>query len=381
MKIAFDGQLFLKGNKTGIAWCAHNLILELAKYPENECVIQCFSKGYTEQQVRERLQEYVDVGCKIEYCKWCKYEIYKLIWNFIPVPYGVFFSGEPQITQFFNFVVPPGVKGKGVTIVHDMAYKACPETVKRKTRDWLRLSMKHTCRYAEHIITVSTFSKNEIVRYLHVEPQKITIIPNAVNHDEYNVNYTKKQIENIRKKYSITKEYFLYLGTIEPRKNLGRLIMAYAKLYKIKKDVPQLVLAGGKGWYYDRIFELVNQYKLKNHVLFTGYVAQEDSPILMAGAITFVFPSLYEGFGMPPLEAMACGTPVITSKTTSLPEVVGNAGILVDPESTDEICDAMKKMLDEPDYRRELSLKGEKRAEQFTWEKSAKMLMEVYRKL
>lgn len=380
MKIAFDGQLFLKGNKTGIAWNAHNLILELAKYPENECVIQCFVSGYSEEQLQQ-LKEYEAVGCKLEYCRWFPDLLYKLIWNFIPVPYSLFFKEKPDVTQFFNFVVPPGVKGKKITIVHDMAYQSCPETVRKKTRNWLRLSMRKTCRHADHIITVSEFSKKEIIQYLKISPDKITVVPNAVDHTVYHTNYSEEQIGNVLKKYKIQREYFLYLGTIEPRKNISKLILAYVKLCKCIQNVPQLVLAGGKGWYYNNVYEMVHDYHLESEVLFTGYIAQEDSPLLMKGAKAFIFPSLYEGFGMPPLEAMACGTPVITSNTTSLPEVVGEAGILVNPESEEEIFVAMEKLLGDEEYRRKLSELGVCRAAQFTWKKSADKLMDVYRNI
>lgn len=202
-----------------------------------------------------------------------------------------------------------------------------------------------------------------------------------MNHEEFHADYPTEQIQEAIRRYHINEKYFLYLGTIEPRKNLERLIKAYAKLVSRHKDVPQLVLAGGKGWYYDDIFQMIDTCHLKEQVVFTGYVDQKDSPLLMSGAMAFVFPSLYEGFGMPPLEAMACGTPVITSKTSSLPEVVGDAGILVDPENVDEICEAMEKMMIEPAYRETLRLKGKKRADKFTWQKSAEQLMTVYRKL
>lgn len=378
MKIAFDGQLFLKGNKTGIAWNAHNLILELSKYPENECVIQCFSHGYSKEQLHQ-LDEYKKAGCQIEYCTWFSQVMYKLLWNFIPIPYSLFFKAKPDITQFFNFVIPPGVKGKRITIVHDMAYMACPQTVRKKTRDWLRLSMKGTCKRADHIITVSEFSKKEIVKYLQVPSEKITVVPNAVDHSLYHTNYSQEQVEQVLKKYHICGEYFLYLGTIEPRKNIKKLILSYIKLCEKGKNVPHLVIAGGKGWYYNEIYDIVKKNHLQNKVLFIGYVGQQDSPILMKGAIAFVFPSLYEGFGMPPLEAMACGTPVITSNSTSFPEVVGDAGILIDPEKPDEICYAMQKIMEDETYRKRMGKMGEHRAEGFTWKNSACRVMEIYR--
>ena len=207
--------------------------------------------------------------------------------------------------------------------------------------------MRTSCRHADHIVTVSAFSKKEIMRLLHVPEGKITVIPNAVDHTVYHTDYSKDQLKMVRSRYGIREDYFLYLGTIEPRKNLERLLDAYARLCREKPDTPQLVLAGRRGWLCDGIYEKARSLNLGNKILFTGYVRQQDSPMLMCGAAAFVFPSLYEGFGMPPLEAMACGTPVITSNTTSLPEVAGDAAVLVNPKSRSEIYRAMKQMLED----------------------------------
>ena len=380
MKIAFDGQLFLKGNKTGIAWNAHNLILELVKYPENNCVIQCFTYKST-RKYREVLKEYQKIGCRVERCRWFRYVWYQYLWMIIPFPYRLFFFYDADITQFFNFTVPPGVRGKGVTIIHDMAYKTCPHTVKLKTRVWLEWSMKKTCRHADQIITVSEFSKREISKYLKIQKQKIAVVPNAVDHKIFHPDYTETQIQKVLYKYKIKKDYFLYLGTIEPRKNLERLIGAYEKLCRKSDNVPQLVLAGGKGWLCESIYKKAQELVREQKIVFTGYVSQKDSPVLMCGARAFVFPSLYEGFGMPPLEAMACGTPVIVSNTAALPEVVGNAGILVNPEKENEICKAMVKMIADDGCREKYRELGLKRARQFTWENAAAKLMEVYQSM
>ena len=218
--------------------------------------------------------------------------------------------------------MPPGVRGKSVTVIHNMAYMAYPETVNKKTRNWLRLTMKGSCRRADAVVTVSEFSKREIIRYLGVSPEKITVVYNGVDLGFYRSDYGEDQVEQAKKRYHIAGEYFLYLGTLEPRKNVERIIEAYA-LLKEEGDVqlPFLVIAGGKGWLYETIFERVKELDLENQIIFTGYVAEPDVPLLMNGAKAFLFPSLYEGFGIPPIEAMACGTAVITSNAASLPEV------------------------------------------------------------
>lgn len=380
MKIAFDGQLLLNEEWTGIAWCAHNLVIELLKDPENTCVLQCFREGRTDRQMG-RLKEYRRAGCRIECSRRSSHTLYKLLWLLFPVPYRLFFRTKADITQFFNYAVPPGVNGKRVTFFHDMSYLSYPHTVSCRTRIWLRLCMKKSCRHADHIVTVSAFSKSEIVKYLKIPAEQVTVIPCAVDHSVFHPDYEKEQIRRARKKYGIRQEYFLYMGTIEPRKNLERLIGAYARLHRKYRKVPQLVLAGRKGWLCADIYKKAQKLGLGQNILFTGYVAQEDSPLLLCGAKAFLFPSLYEGFGIPPLEAMACATPVVASNAASLPEVVGDAGLLVNPESEEEICGAMERMMYDTECRERLRKAGMERAGEYTWEKSAAMLMEVYRKL
>lgn len=345
MKIAFDSQLFLKGNKTGIAWCADNVIKEIAKLSEYECECDFFSLGHSKNQI-DNVRRYEKLGVKLNSCRWFNNVIYKLIWPIIPIPYSWFFGKDRDVTIFFNFIVPPGVKGKTVAVVHDMAYKACPETVNAKTRKWLNLTLKKSCERADLIVTVSEFSKSEIIKYLGVPEKKIVVMPNGVDLELYHPNYSEWAVASCRKKYHIDQEYYLYLGTLEPRKNLVNLIKAYHLLKeKLQKSTPKLVLAGGKGWYYESIFETVEQLKLKEDIIFTGYVEEKEVPLLMNGAKAFVFPSLYEGFGMPPLEAIACGKPVLVSNTTSLPEVVGECGLMVDPEDIIDISEKMEKIL------------------------------------
>lgn len=380
MNIALEAQLLLGKERTGIAWNAHNLILELAKDPENKCTLQYF-KSRRAALDTDALKEYKKAGCHVECCRWFCYPLYKLLWLWLPVPYRLFFHTKPDVTQFFNFAVPPGARGKRITFIHDMAYKTCPQTVDKKTRIWLELCMRTSCRHADHIVTVSAFSKKEIVRLLHIPEGNITVIPNAVDHTVYHTDYSKDQLKMARSRYGIREDYFLYLGTIEPRKNLERLLDAYARLCREKPDAPQLVLAGRRGWLCNGIYEKARSLHLGNKILFTGYVRQQDSPMLMCGAAAFVFPSLYEGFGMPPLEAMACGTPVITSNTTSLPEVAGDAAVLVNPKSRSEIYRAMKQMLEDSSVTDRCRKRGTARAKQYTWEKSAKMLSDLYRKL
>ncbi len=380
MKVAFEAQLFLKGNKTGIAWCADNLIRELAKDKQIEWQCDYFMLGYGQEE-EEKVRVYEKYGVKMQACRWFHNVLYKLLWSVFPIPYHLFFRDKRDITQFFNFIIPPGVKGKTVTIVHDMAYLSYPDTVADRTRKWLLWNMEKSCKRADKIVTVSEFSKREIIKYLNIKEEKIVVMPNGVDGDFFYPRQ-KEEIEQIKDRFQIKKEYFLYLGTLEPRKNIERLLEAYARLREEREEnIPFLVLAGQKGWLYDSIFQLVEKLGLKEQVLFTGYIKQEDVPALLSGAIAFIFPSLYEGFGMPPLEAMACGTAVITSNTSSLPEVIGEAGILINPYSVEEIKEAMKKVWKEKDLAERLRKAGRERAREYTWERSARVLKKVYLEL
>lgn len=382
MKIAFDVQLFLKGEKTGIAWCADNLIKEIINNNEDEFQLNYFETKHAKQKLKQ-LDAYRKDNCTDNACRYFSDIMYKLMWNIIPISYSLFFGKKSKITQFFNYSVPPGVSGKKVTIIYDMAYKAIPETVREKTRRWLELTVVKSCRRADKIITISEFSKSEIIKYLHVDDTKIVVMPMGVNTSIYHNNYTEEEKNIIKEKYKIDGEYILYLGTLEPRKNIERIIEAYCLfIHRIHNEpIPKLVLAGKKGWLYDSIFERVKQLGIEENVIFTGYVLENEGPILMSGAKCFVFPSLYEGFGMPVIEAMSCGTPVITSNTTSLDEISGEAALKVDPLNVTEIAEALEQIIYSQEEYIKYQLLGLEHAKKYTWKKAAEILRSVYREL
>lgn len=379
MKIAFESQLLLKGNKTGIGWCADNLIKGLAQIPEYECELNYFARGVSEEK-QNTLEEYKALGIQTNPCKFFKDTWHKFLWPFLPIPYSCFFGSDQKITQFFNYVVPPGVKGKKVTFVHDMAHMACRDTVRLKTRKWLDLTLKSSCRRADVIITISSFSKQEIIEYLNIDPGKIKVMMPGVNLNLFHDRYTPKQIAGVRGKYGVRESYILYTGTIEPRKNLKRLIEAYELLIKQNRSqsLPQLVLAGGKGWLCNEIYEAAQKEELKGHILFTGYVDEMDLPLLMSGAKFFCFPSLYEGFGMPPIEAMACGTPVLAANVSSLPEVLGDCAVYVDPYSMEDIARGLEELLSDDVLRERLGFDGLEFAKRYDWKYSVETVEKIY---
>lgn len=382
MKIAFDAQLLFENQKTGIGWNAKMMIDHLLLYPDVECVLNCFLMR-DPKRATMILNEYRQKGCLINQSSWMPGRIYNHLERILPLPYKWVFGTHADITQFFNYTIPFGVSGKRITIVHDMAFRAFPETVAKRTERWLKNNLEKYCRRADVILTVSEFSRQEIQRYMGIPTEKIEVIYNGVDMERYHPGYTVAQIGAAKSRYGICGSYILYLGTLEPRKNIETLITAYNLLKKeIGSDrLPKLVLAGKKGWMYETIFTLVQNYGLENDVIFTGYVDEEDVPVLLCGAHIFAFPSLYEGFGIPPLEAMACGTPVITSNTSSLPEIVGEAGILIPPMDAEGLKRSMQQLLTDEVMRQHYIKAGLKQVREFTWARSAEKLVDIYRKL
>jgi len=238
--------------------------------------------------------------------------------------------------------------------------------------------LKHSLKHTTKIISISYSTKRDITEYFKIPEEKIEVIHLGVDEDYKPL--PENEIEKIKQKYNLNYPFILYVGTLEPRKNIPTLLKAY---YKLKKQgLPyKLVITGKKGWKYRNIFELINRLNLQREVVFTGYVPREDLPALYNAADLFVYPSLYEGFGLPPLEAMACGTPVITSNTSSLPEVVGNAGIMVNPYDVNGLAKAMYEVLTNDGLREELRKRGLERAKMLSWKKTAEETLKVYEKV
>lgn len=383
MKIAFDIQPLFEQQKTGVGWVTEMHTKCALQNKENKYYINFFSlRKNKAEEIKKDYKEHDHVF--IQWCRWMPLRIYRRLWNYVPLPYGLFMSKEVDITQFFNFVIPPGAKGLKSVMIHDMVWKAMPDTMDDANKAVMDKNMASAAERADFILTISEFSKKEIIKYLHVPEDKIYVVPNGVELERFHNHYERDRIETVKHKFGIQGDYILYLGTLEPRKNIPALVDAYYKAYiesSDKEKFPFLVIAGKKGWKYQEIFEKVKNYGIEKRVIFTGYVTDEEAPLLMSGAEMFVFPSLYEGFGLPPLEAMACGTPVITSKHTSLPEVVGDAGITIDEGDTEELAKAIAELQRNPELRERYREKGLERAKSYSWENSAKILNEVYKKV
>lgn len=379
MRIEFDAIPLISDRVTGIGWCEVGQTAAMARlHPENSYYYSFFTSGDSLRTARVKAFAGDKIG--LNSSGFSGY-LYRAVSAFLPVPYSCFFGKKADVTHFFNYIVPPGVKGKKVVTVHDMVYKAFPGTVRGRTKLMLNMGLKKSMKRADIIVTDSEFSKSEIVKYFPQHREKIRVVPCGVDLERFRPCRDKERISGVKTSLGIEGEYFLYVGTIEPRKNLKRLIIAYNALAKRLPEPPKLVLAGGKGWLYDDIFEKVKELDLEDKVIFTKYVPSEDMNPLMCGAMAFVFPSIYEGFGMPPLEAMACGVPVLTTAEASLPEVTGDCAVICDAYSPKSIAEGLYRLYKDEKLRSELSERGLRRAKAFTWERSAEALYEIYKNL
>ena len=272
-----------------------------------------------------------------------------------------------------NYYLPPLLPCKGSVIVHDLSFRAHPEYFPPLVAWYMRWLVGWAVRRADRVLTVSTFSRDELLRFYSKAAGKVSIIPNGIGAQfrPPRDNGTAEADQRTLSRYGLDAPYVLALGNIHPRKNLSRLLDAYLNLRSEKGAIPRMVWVGAPRWASDELLERARSVG----VILTGFVADEDLPTLYRGAVMLVYPSLYEGFGLPPMEAMACGTPVVTSNTTSLPEVVGQAALTVDPTNVEAIAAAMARLLDHAALRSELSKAGIERSKRYTWPHTARRLL------
>lgn len=260
-----------------------------------------------------------------------------------------------------------------VVTIHDLGYRYFPESHTWSQRRYLNWSTRWSTSVAQKVIAVSQATAKDIQRFCGIDASKIQVIYEAAAGQQERP--TESKIQTTRRRYSLTKPYALYVGTIQPRKNLLRLMQAYAQLCKREKIDIELVLAGGEGWMSQSLYEMADD--VSDQVRLLGYVADADLPSLMAGAQFFCLPSLFEGFGLPVLEAQHYGTPVMTANNSSLPEVAGDAAILVDPTDVDAIAQAMLRLSRDENLRQKLIAAGYENVKRFSWEKAAKETLAV----
>jgi glycosyltransferase involved in cell wall biosynthesis len=274
-------------------------------------------------------------------------------------------------------VLSRSVPCASVLTVHDLAFMRHPEFFRPTRRYYQRILTRRSAQTATLIVAVSEHTKRDLVEFFRIDPGKIHVVYNSIAADFQPVD--PAIIARFRAEKGLPERYLLYLGTIEPRKNLATLVTAYARLRsQIGPETLPLILAGAKGWYYKPLFKQVRELGLEQDVTFVGYVSRKEQPLWYAGATVFVYPSLYEGFGMPIVEALGCGTPTITSNTSSMPEAAGTLATLVAPQDTEALARAMYHMLYDDALRARTQAEGPLWARQFSLERMARQYVDVY---
>jgi glycosyltransferase involved in cell wall biosynthesis len=285
---------------------------------------------------------------------------------------------KPDVFHAPHYVLPPAVRSRSIVTIHDCIHIMFPQYLpNRMAYGYAWASMWSAARQSSRILTVSEASKRDIIRFFNVPADKIVVVYNAID-ERFSVPPSEEDVERVRERYQLHGRFILYTGNIKPHKNLVRLIEAFADIRKRGFDDVSLLIIGDEISKLPALRRAVHSHKLHKHVRFLGYLSDDMLAILYRLAAVFVFPSLYEGFGLPPLEAMASGTPVVTSNVSSLPEVTGGAAVLVDPYDVDSIRDGIERVLSDPALCADLRAKGIARSRAFSWEGSVARTREIY---
>ncbi len=298
----------------------------------------------------------------------------------IPLSLSKELRQHPVDVLHVQFTAPPFAPCRVVCTIHDLAFEHLPETFKRRSWMQLRVTVRQTAKKAARIITLSEYSRQDIAETYGIPAEQITVTHGAAP-AHFEPVTSEKELRSVRQTYGIEGEYLLTVGSIQPRKNLTRLIAAYSRLRtkRAKRKLPKLVLVGKRAWLYSETLKAIEDFGVSDSVILTGYVPEADLPALYSGALCFIYPSYFEGFGLPPLEAMKCGVAVIVGNRTSLPEVVGSAAVLIDPFDIDALAFAIEKLIDDSDFRSKLRVQGLARSKKFSWHSTAQQTLEVYK--
>ena len=275
-----------------------------------------------------------------------------------------------------NYELPLWSRRRTVLTVHDLSSLLYPELHRRRLARRMRLRLPLAVKLAKAIITPTEAVKQELCSYLKVKPAKVTAIHEAPRESFRPVH--RDESSRVRQRLEIENDFLLFAGTLEPRKNLLTLLRAFAQILHETNLRPQLVVAGGEGWLMDETFAVIGDENLKDHLRLTGYLDDDDLRALYSSCAAFIYPSLYEGFGLPPLEAMACGAPVIASRIPALQETLGDTAMLIDPLDANAFAQAIIELLQNGKQRDELITKGQERTKAFDWKRAAHATYEVY---
>ena len=288
---------------------------------------------------------------------------------------------RPDVFHAPHYVLPPAVPCRSVVTIHDCIHLMFPQYLpSRAAYAYAKASMWSAAKRSSRILTVSEASKRDILHFFNVPPEKVVVVYNSID-ERFRIAPAEEDVARVRERYQLNHTFILYAGNIKPHKNLVRLIEAFDELRKGGFDDLKLLIIGDEISKLPALRRAVHQHKLHKQVRFLGFLPDETLAILYRLAAVFVFPSLYEGFGLPPLEAMASGTPVVTSNVSSLPEVAGDAAVLVDPYDVGSIVAGIRLVLTNPSLANELRAKGIERSREFSWERSVARTRELYQEV
>ncbi|NTV41306.1 MAG: glycosyltransferase family 4 protein [Candidatus Moranbacteria bacterium] len=379
MRIGIDIRCLVEGKNTGVEEYTVNLLHRLFELDQKNSYVLFINSWHDPKAELGQFKKYKNVSIKqfhipnklLNFCFWY------LHWPHIDKMLG-------GIDKFWmpniNFVALSS-ETKLILTIHDLSFEVFAQTFSFKRRLWHHfINTRRLCQKADKIIAVSESSRKDIIDYYGVDPLKVERIYNAVAEDIEQLDHNDPRLIAVKEKYHLPFNFIFYLGTIEPRKNIPAIVSAFDYLKSFNN--PQLgkfklVIAGGKGWGVKKIFELMRNAKNTKDIIFTSCITNEDKAAVYTLASLFVYPSFFEGFGIPVLEAMRCGVPVVTSNVSSLPEVVGDGGIMVDPDNPNELYLAMKELLLKKDFYQQIKNKGLRQSIRFNWVTSARELLVI----
>lgn len=382
-RIGVDVRCLAEGRKTGVEEYTLNFLKHLFELDKKNEYVLFFNSFKGIRTDFDWLQEFPQVSIK-------KFNYPNKLLNFL-----FWYFDWPKIDRMLggvDFLFMPNIifggvskKAKLLTTFHDLSFIRYPETFSWKRRLWHSfINAKKIAQKSDKIITVSASTKNDLVSIFGINEKKIKVIPSGISEKFRIISRNDGKLLEVKQKYRLPYKFILYLGTLEPRKNIIGIIRAFNCLQKFAKHGEmknlaeyKLVIAGSSGWLSQKIFAEIKKSKSIEKIQIIDFVAEEDKEYIFNLASLFVYPSFFEGFGFPPLEAMKCGVPVITSNNSSLPEVVGKGGIMIDPNKPDEIFEAMKEILTNVEFKNKLVERGLEQAQKFDWNNSAQEFLKI----
>lgn len=375
MKIFVEAHTILK-NRSGVGWFTYGMVKGLQKSIGKHDSIELVTHPKEPMDIGDLVSDSKTIDRPID---WLPPQIYHALKfrNMMP-PLDLFYGKGIYI--FPNFIRWPLWRSPSIIVVHDLSMFVCPEYLHPKNLAFMTKHLPGSVKKADLIVAVSEASKQTLIEHFDIDPNKVIVAHLAAEPSLY-YRRSDEEIADVKAKYGIFGKYMLFVSTLEPRKNVEGLIAAYRALPAKQRAETSLVLVGGRGWQDEGIREAIRQARLAgDKVVLPGYVDTQDMAAMYSGAEAFVFPSHYEGFGLPILEAMSCGTAVITADNSSLPEAGGDAALYIDSRSHEQLVDAMKQVLTDDALREKLVKKGYKQAAKFSWENCADTIVAAIKK-